>query len=71
MREHDLSTAHWHKSSYSDQHGGDCVEVAQNLPGIVPVRDSKLHQDSPVLIVPARSWAGFIDAVKGSESLGS
>ncbi|MDI3388655.1 DUF397 domain-containing protein [Streptomyces sp. B-S-A8] len=64
MREYDLRNAHWHKSSYSDQHGGDCVEVAQNLPGIVPVRDTKLSGDGPVLLVPARSWAEFIEAVK-------
>ncbi|GAA1303369.1 hypothetical protein GCM10009579_86050 [Streptomyces javensis] len=24
----DLNSAHWHKSSYSNQAGGDCVEVA-------------------------------------------
>ncbi|MDI3406340.1 DUF397 domain-containing protein [Streptomyces cavernicola] len=66
MREYDLSGAHWHKSSYSDQHGGDCVEVANNVPGIVPVRDSKFSGDgSPVLMIPARSWTGFIEAVKG------
>ncbi|MFD7611846.1 DUF397 domain-containing protein [Streptomyces sp. NPDC059828] len=26
--EHDLSSAIWYKSSYSDGSGGDCVEVA-------------------------------------------
>ncbi|GAA1546289.1 DUF397 domain-containing protein [Streptomyces albidochromogenes] len=26
--EHDLSAATWHKSSYSDGSGGDCLEVA-------------------------------------------
>lgn len=26
--EHDLSTATWHKSSYSDASGGNCLEVA-------------------------------------------
>lgn len=30
----------WFKSSYSDN-GGNCVEVALNLPATVPVRDSK------------------------------
>jgi Domain of unknown function (DUF397) len=29
------------KSTYSGSNGGNCVEVADNLPGIVAVRDSK------------------------------
>ncbi|MFF2813578.1 DUF397 domain-containing protein [Streptomyces sp. NPDC058000] len=29
MREYELSAAQWHKSSYSDQNGGDCIEVAR------------------------------------------
>ncbi|HET6354787.1 DUF397 domain-containing protein [Streptomyces sp.] len=33
MRDYDLSTAQWRKSSYSDGHGGDCVEVAYDFPG--------------------------------------
>ncbi|MFG2350709.1 DUF397 domain-containing protein [Streptomyces phaeochromogenes] len=28
-REYDLSTATWHKSSYSGGQGGDCLEVAR------------------------------------------
>ncbi|NBE53509.1 DUF397 domain-containing protein [Streptomyces boluensis] len=63
MREYDLTNARWFKSSYSDDNGGTCVEVAHNCPGIVPVRDTKLAQDSPVLIIPARSWATFVEAV--------
>ncbi|MBU6530922.1 DUF397 domain-containing protein [Streptomyces mayonensis] len=30
----------WHKSSYSNQAGGDCVEVATELLAVVPVRDA-------------------------------
>lgn len=37
----DLSRAEWRKSSKSSGNGGNCVEVARNLPGIVAVRDSK------------------------------
>lgn len=36
----DLSSAKWRKASYSGSNGGNCVEVATNLPGIVAVRDS-------------------------------
>ena len=32
----DLSNAHWLKSSYSNGDGGECVEVAPNLPGTRP-----------------------------------
>ena len=37
----DLNHADWRKSSYSGTNGGNCVEVARNLPGVVAVRDSK------------------------------
>ncbi|MFC4609800.1 DUF397 domain-containing protein [Streptomyces maoxianensis] len=40
MREYDLSTAQWRKSSYSDGHGGDCVEVAYDFPGAAEWRKS-------------------------------
>ena len=37
-----LSSVEWRKSSYSSGTGGECLEVADNLPGaVVPVRDSK------------------------------
>jgi hypothetical protein len=54
-----LAGAVWHKSSHSGSNGGQCVEVARNLPGIVAVRDSEAP-DGPKLIVPARAWAAFI-----------
>ncbi|AQW49808.1 DUF397 domain-containing protein [Streptomyces violaceusniger] len=59
----DLSTAVWRKSSYSNNDGGICVEVADNLPGIVPVRDSK-NPDGPTLIFPNGSWSAFIAGLK-------
>ncbi|MEU0807268.1 DUF397 domain-containing protein [Streptomyces sp. NPDC005970] len=59
----DLSVAAWRKSSYSNNAGGECVEVADNLPDVVPVRDSK-NPDGPALIFPSRSWAAFITTLK-------
>ena len=47
----------WRKSSYSGN-GGNCVEVARNLPGVVAVRDSK-NPDGPVLIISRDEWARF------------
>jgi len=59
----DLSRAVWQKSSRSGGNGGQCVEVARNLPGIVAVRDSK-HRDGPVLTFTAHVWLSFISGIK-------
>ncbi|GAA1706996.1 DUF397 domain-containing protein [Streptomyces yatensis] len=59
----DLSTAAWRKSSYSNNDGGNCVEVADNVPGLVPVRDSK-NPDGPDILFPAAPWATFIASLK-------
>ncbi|MFE0191673.1 DUF397 domain-containing protein [Streptomyces sp. NPDC058989] len=40
MREFDLSTAQWRKSSYSDDNNGNCIEVAHNFPGAATWRKS-------------------------------
>ncbi|MFI1437223.1 DUF397 domain-containing protein [Streptomyces lydicus] len=40
MREFDLSTVKWRKSSYSDDNGGNCVEVAEDFPGAATWRKS-------------------------------
>lgn len=53
----------WRKSSYSDGGANNCVEVADNWPGVVPVRDSK-RSDSPVLVFRSGSWASFLTYVK-------
>ncbi|MFI6656031.1 DUF397 domain-containing protein [Streptomyces sp. NPDC050523] len=59
MREFDLSNAHWRKSTYSDGNGGNCVEVADGVPGVVPVRDSKVP-GGPVIVVDDAAWAVFV-----------
>ncbi|MGR3870308.1 DUF397 domain-containing protein [Streptomyces graminifolii] len=56
----DLSTAVWRKSSYSNATGGDCVEVRDDLLGVVPVRDSKVPH-GPALLIAAAAWAPFVD----------
>lgn len=58
----DLRFAAWRKSSYSDGQGADCVEVADNLPGIIPVRDSKTPE-GPALVFPTRAWALFVESL--------
>ncbi|MFD8749569.1 DUF397 domain-containing protein [Kitasatospora sp. NPDC059577] len=55
----------WFKSSYSSN-GGDCVEVSSDIPGRVPVRDSKDHE-GPVLVFPVGAWSAFVSAVLDGE----
>jgi hypothetical protein len=51
----------WFKSSYSDDEGGDCVEVAFAV--TIHVRDSKIPA-SPELHLTAPAWTAFISAVQ-------
>jgi Domain of unknown function (DUF397) len=62
----DLSRAVWQKSSYSNGQGGDCVEIAGNLPGRVAVRDSK-DRDGPVLVFSPAEWRAFAATVKAAD----
>jgi hypothetical protein len=54
-----LSVAQWRKSSHSNTDGGNCVEVGEGLPAVVPVRDST-RPDGPALLFPAASWSAFL-----------
>ncbi|SCE79043.1 protein of unknown function (DUF397) [Micromonospora matsumotoense] len=56
----DLTAARWHKSTKSGGNGGNCVEVAGNLPGVVLVRDTK-NRDGGVLTFAPAAWRGFVD----------
>ncbi|MGW5471815.1 DUF397 domain-containing protein [Streptomyces chartreusis] len=60
----EFSTTTWRKSSYSDGGDNNCVEVSDDHPGIVPVRDSKRPDDGPVLVFEATSWTFFLAGVK-------
>ncbi|MET8277481.1 DUF397 domain-containing protein [Micromonospora sp. NPDC005174] len=57
----DLTGANWRKSTRSGGNGGECVEVADNLPGIVAVRDSK-DPHGPALAFTPAAWMGFVQA---------
>lgn len=58
----DLSDARWRASSYSNPDGGNCVEVSDGFPGIVPVRDSKDIDRAP-LVFSAYAWTTFVAEV--------
>ncbi|WP_326555013.1 DUF397 domain-containing protein [Micromonospora sp. NBC_01813] len=49
----------WRKSSRSNSNGSACVEVADNLPGRILVRDSK-DQTGPTLTFGPTAWQSFI-----------
>jgi len=61
----DLSGVRWHKSTRSGA-SGDCVEVADNLPNVVAVRDTK-DPDGGMLVFAQSEWAAFIGGVKAGE----
>ncbi|MEU4780646.1 DUF397 domain-containing protein [Micromonospora sp. NPDC023633] len=55
----DLTSAQWRKSTRSSSNGGACVEVADNLPGVVAVRDSK-DPAGPALTFTPVAWRAFV-----------
>ncbi|MBQ1025274.1 DUF397 domain-containing protein [Micromonospora sp. C95] len=61
----DLTGAIWRKSSRSSGNQGDCVEVADNLPGVVGVRDSK-DRHGPALTFTPHTWRSFLAYAKRS-----
>ncbi|WP_406472612.1 DUF397 domain-containing protein [Streptomyces sp. NBC_01615] len=63
MRPIDLSAAAWRKSSYSNQDGGECVEVSDDFAAVVPVRDSKVPHGQ-VLVFSTVGWTSFVSAIR-------
>ncbi|MFF5199434.1 DUF397 domain-containing protein [Micromonospora parva] len=59
----ELTGAVWRKSTRSGDNGGNCVEVADNLPGLVVVRDSK-DPTGPALTFSPATWAAFVGSTK-------
>jgi hypothetical protein len=64
-----FACAEWRRSSFSgsgDTGGGNCVEVAPNLPGMIAVRDSK-NPTGPALVFAPAAFAAFLDTVKAGQ----
>jgi hypothetical protein len=58
--------AAWFKSSYSQDNGNVCVEVANLHPtGRVGIRDSK-NPGGPALVVPAAAFAAFVSTARSA-----
>lgn len=58
-----MTGAQWRKSTKSGNNGGSCVEVADNLPGVVLVRDTKDREGGTLKFNPS-SWQSFVDLAK-------
>ncbi|MEV6518734.1 DUF397 domain-containing protein [Micromonospora chalcea] len=63
----DLTGAAWRKSTRSGDNGGNCVEVATNLPGMIAVRDSK-DLGGPLLSFEPAAWAAFVATMRSDRS---
>ncbi|WP_281900395.1 DUF397 domain-containing protein [Micromonospora humidisoli] len=55
----DVIGPRWRTASRSSNNGGDCVEVADNLPGRVLVRDSKDRAGGTLTFTPD-AWRAFV-----------
>ncbi|MER5459074.1 DUF397 domain-containing protein [Micromonospora sp. NPDC002389] len=55
----DMTDARWRTATRSSNNGGDCVEVADNLPGRVLVRDSKDRAGGTLTFTPD-AWRTFV-----------
>ncbi|MFK0123105.1 DUF397 domain-containing protein [Streptomyces nigra] len=53
----------WRKSSYSDSEGGNCLEILDDHPVGIPVRDSKIPE-GPAWVLPSTGWALFVTTVE-------
>ncbi|MHC0429329.1 DUF397 domain-containing protein [Streptomyces sp. O3] len=62
----DLTSVTWRKSSYSNPDGGECVEVSDDFPAVVPVRDSK-NPHGPALVIESAAWSAFVTSVKHAD----
>jgi hypothetical protein len=62
----DLPALNWRKSSYSNNNGGACVEVAETPDGGRLVRDTK-DRSLPPHRFTAAEWQAFIKGVKSGE----
>ncbi|MFF2081518.1 DUF397 domain-containing protein [Kitasatospora sp. NPDC058162] len=62
---HEFRNASWRKSTYSNGQG-DCIEIADELDNIVPVRDSK-DPHGPALGFTPEAWQAFVAGIRACE----
>ncbi|MBF9130825.1 DUF397 domain-containing protein [Plantactinospora sp. S1510] len=64
-----MTGANWRTSTRSGSNGGSCVEVADNLPGVVLVRDTKDRDGGTLSFGPTR-WQAFVTLAKTINPVG-
>ncbi|MBL6275286.1 DUF397 domain-containing protein [Micromonospora fiedleri] len=57
----EMTGARWRTATRSSNNGGNCVEVADNLPGRILVRDSK-DRAGAILTFTPDVWRTFVAA---------
>ncbi|MGW2579916.1 DUF397 domain-containing protein [Streptomyces virginiae] len=60
-----LEGLNWRTSSYTGTE--TCVEVADDAPGAIMVRDSK-HRDRGAFAVRPEAWQAFVASAKAADS---
>lgn len=63
MNAPDLSAAVWRKSTYSNGQGGECVEIACAIPGLIAVRDSK-NIVQGALAFSSSAWRALLEEIR-------
>jgi hypothetical protein len=63
MHSTDPTALPWRKSTYSNDTGGACVEVSDDHPALVPVRDSKRPTAAHLAFATA-PWSAFVGMLK-------
>ncbi|WP_405735141.1 DUF397 domain-containing protein [Streptomyces sp. NBC_01537] len=56
-----LDGVRWWRSSHSGG-SGNCVEITTDVPGLIPIRDSK-NPDGPVLLFTSAGFSAFVSAI--------
>jgi uncharacterized protein DUF397 len=64
-----IAGAIWRTSSYSGAQG-NCIEVADGIPHVISVRDSKAPE-KPALLIPTPGWAAFVRVLKLADTMAS
>ncbi|MFB7393169.1 DUF397 domain-containing protein [Streptomyces sp. NPDC056191] len=52
------TSPNWHTSTYSGNDNDACIEVADNAPGVIRVRDTKDRARGELAATPA-AWTAF------------